>query len=78
MSFFAGGGHSRVSQTKHGFFYDVIETTERDAEVYVNGRLVNNPKRSFRREYTYHWDKIIGAAFMMVLGIFLCAKLAGF
>jgi hypothetical protein len=77
MSYFAGGGHSKVSKTKRGFFYDVIEIAERDAEVYVNGRLVNDPKGSFSREYRYHWDKIIGAAFVVILGVFICAKLVG-
>lgn len=78
MSFFAGGGHSKVSETKRGFFYDVVETIERDAEVYVNGKLINNPKRSFSREYKYHWDKVIGAVLVAILGVFLCAKLVGF
>jgi len=78
MASFSGGGHSKVSKTYRGFLYDTVETFEGDAEVYVNGKLVNNPKISIKREVKPRWDRIFGVVIILVAGLFVCAKLAGF
>ena len=71
-------GKSSVETTESHFFHDVIVTRSIEAEVYVDGKLVNQPKETTRRRIVRRWDRIALVALLVGFVIFICIRTSGF